>query len=312
MRDAILEDRWDTEYAHLAERLRPKTKLPRKVEGAREGDFEVVALRSGARAVRHTGHGEVMHPAGGPWEEANRLYVEQTGLAEKLSQPRLPPLRILDIGLGAAANAVAALTAAKALGEKRVRDVEVVSLEIDLAPVRLALAHLDGFPYLKDWHTAVTTLMERGHWEGSGLRWQLLVGDAREQLPHAGKDFDIVFHDPFSPEHNPTLWTVDWFNQVKAVCRDGRTVLTTYSAATPTRLSLLLSGFFVGAGLSTGTRVETTIASTSPQMLERPLKERWLERWKRSSARAPHGQTFSADIERAVFGHPQFAGDKMS
>jgi queuine tRNA-ribosyltransferase len=312
MRDAILEDRWDAEYATLTEMLRPKSKLPRKVEGAKEGDFEVVALRSGARAVRHMGHGEVMHPAGGPWEEANRLYVEQTALAQKLVAQGMPPLRILDIGLGAAANAVAALTAAVTLGKKRVRELEIVSLEIDLAPVRLALAHLDGFAYLKDWQEAVTTLMDQGRWEGKGLKWTLLHGDAREQLKLAGRDFDIVFHDPFSPEHNPTLWTVDWFNQVKAVCRDERTVLTTYSAATPTRLSLLLSGFFVGAGLSTGTRVETTIAAISANALERPLKERWLERWKRSSARAPHGQTFSSDIEQAVFAHPQFAPSTAS
>lgn len=306
MRAAILEDRWDAEYKKLTEQLRPKTKLPRKVEGAREGDFEVVALRSGARAVRHTGHGEVMHPAGGPWEEANRLYVDQTALLDKLTTAG-PALRILDVGLGAAANAVAALTAAVGLKERRVRALEIVSLEIDLAPVRLALAHLEGFAYLKDWQAAVTTLMDKGTWEGEGLKWTLLHGDAREQLQHAGRDFDIVFHDPFSPEHNPTLWTVDWFKQVKSVCRDERTVLTTYSAATPTRLSLLLSGFFVGAGLSTGTRVETTIAAISPAALDRPLRERWLERWKRSSARAPHGQIFSGEIEHAVFAHPQFS-----
>ncbi len=41
----------------------------------READFELCTLRSGARAVRHVGYGEVMHPAGGPWEEANRLYI---------------------------------------------------------------------------------------------------------------------------------------------------------------------------------------------------------------------------------------------
>src|SRR3954471_15974516 len=40
-----------------------------------DGEFELVTLKNGARAVRHLGHGEVMHPAGGPWAEANRLYV---------------------------------------------------------------------------------------------------------------------------------------------------------------------------------------------------------------------------------------------
>ena len=82
----------------------------------RDGDFELVTLRSGARAVRHCGHGEVMHPAGGPWVEANRLYVEQSQLAARLTESPSRPVCIFDIGLGAATNAVAALTCAQQLG----------------------------------------------------------------------------------------------------------------------------------------------------------------------------------------------------
>src|SRR3954466_6661345 len=81
----------------------------------RDGDFELVTLRNGARAVRHLGHGEVMHPSVGPWQEAVALYVEQSSLAEKLRHEG-PPLCIWDVGLGAATNAVAALTAAGSLG----------------------------------------------------------------------------------------------------------------------------------------------------------------------------------------------------
>src|SRR5690242_4509515 len=53
-------------------------------ENPRDGDFELVTLRNGARAVRHLGHGEVMHPSIGPWQEALRLYVDQPRLAERL------------------------------------------------------------------------------------------------------------------------------------------------------------------------------------------------------------------------------------
>ena len=81
----------------------------------RDGDFELVTLRSGARAVRHCGHGEVMHPAGGPWIEANRLYVEQSQLAARLTESPSRTVCIFDIGLGAATNAVAALTCANSV-----------------------------------------------------------------------------------------------------------------------------------------------------------------------------------------------------
>ena len=65
--------------------------------GARDGDFELVTLRNGTRAVRHLGHGEVMHPSVGPWQEACALYVEQSRLAEKL-QVEGPPLQRLGRG----------------------------------------------------------------------------------------------------------------------------------------------------------------------------------------------------------------------
>ncbi|MFO0623640.1 MAG: PAS domain S-box protein [Polyangia bacterium] len=101
----------------------------------RDGDFELITLRSGSRAVRHVVHGEVMHPAGGPWQEANRLYVEQPQLAQRLMQQPDAPVRIFDVGLGAATNAVAALTCAKTFGGQ----LEIHSFELDLAPLRLAL-----------------------------------------------------------------------------------------------------------------------------------------------------------------------------
>ncbi len=71
---------------------------------ARDGDFELVTLRNGTRAVRHLGHGEVMHPSVGPWQEARALYVEQSRLGEKL-QVEGPPLHVWDVGLGAGTNA---------------------------------------------------------------------------------------------------------------------------------------------------------------------------------------------------------------
>ena len=145
---------------------------------SRDGDFELVTLRNGSRAVRHLGHGEVMHPSVGPWQEALRLYVEQPRLAERLRQPG-PPLVILDVGLGAATNAVAALTCARELGPERRRALELVSLEVDLAPLRLALADAAGFPFLQPFREPAEALMREGLWEGEGLRWRLLPGQCR-------------------------------------------------------------------------------------------------------------------------------------
>ena len=273
----------------------------------RDGDFELVTLRNGSRAVRHLGHGEVMHPSVGPWQEALRLYVEQPRLAERLRTPG-EPLVIHDVGLGAATNAVAALTCARALGAERRRTLEVVSFEMDLAPLRLALADAGGFAFLQPFREAAEALMRDGVWEGEGLRWRLHLGDAQGRLGEGLPRADLVFFDPFSPASNPEMWTVPVLERVRAGCReDGEgALLLTYSAATPTRVTLLLAGFYVGAGVSTGTKGETTVAATRREALESPLGERWLERWRRSSARAPHGEALTPELEARVLAHPQY------
>ena len=272
-----------------------------------DGAFEVITLRNGSRAVRHLGHGEVMHPSVGPWAEANRLYVEQTRLAERLTRSTPDPLVILDVGLGAAANAAAALTCAARVPAASRRALEVISLEVDLAPLRLALEDAEGFPYLGPWGEAARALIARGQWAGEGLTWKLVPGDAREVLEGLDCAAELVFFDPFSPEHNPTLWSPEALAVVRGRCAR-EALLATYSAATPTRVSLLLAGFFVGAGWSIGTKSETTVASTSGASLEKPLDATWLGRWTRSTARAPHGQVLTPELEARVRAHPQFSG----
>lgn len=276
-------------------------------ENPRDGDFELVTLRNGARAVRHLGHGEVMHPSIGPWQEALRLYVDQPRLAERLRQPG-PPLVILDVGLGAATNAAAALTCARALGAERRRALELVSLEVDLAPLRLALADPQGFGFLQPWREAAEALMREGSWEEPGLRWRLHLGNALSFLDRPLPPADLVYFDPFSPASNPEMWTEGVLTRVRERCReDGEgALLMTYSAATPTRVTLLLAGFYVGAGVSTGTKGETTVAATRREALEAPLGARWLERWHRSSSRAPHGAPLTPEAEARLLAHPQW------
>lgn len=304
MRDAIVAGTWATTYRELRERLGPKPTRPTSV-GVRQGDFELVTLKSGARAVRHLGHGEVMHPVG-PWEEANRLYVDQLELERRLGGRSDEPLRILDVGLGAGTNAVAALARAQAMGARRLRDIEVVSLEIDTAPLELALGDEAGFPFLAPWRTAGRALLEDGRWEAPAMSWRLLLGDAAERMDEVDGFFDLVFFDPFSPDVNAAMWSQRVLRNIRSRLRLQGGVLATYSAATPTRVSLLLAGFFVGQGVSTGTRQETTVAASHLELLEAPLGERFLQRWQRSSAKAPHGDVDGLDVEAALLAHPQF------
>jgi len=81
--------------------------------------FRLVRLRNGAQSVHALAYGETMHPGLGPAAEAEALYVKQLQLVERLRQHD-GEFVVWDVGLGAAANAIALLRAARDC-EKRQR-----------------------------------------------------------------------------------------------------------------------------------------------------------------------------------------------
>lgn len=273
-------------------------------------EFELVTLRNGQRAVRHLSSGEVMHPSVGPWAEANALYVDQLGLREALKQTGT--IRIYDVGLGAGTNALAALSCARELGAERRAEVEIISFERDLEPLELAAGDTQGFAAQARFGVEAQAILSRGEWDEPGIRWRLLRGEFLEQLKAAPKPAQFVFFDPFSPQVNPSLWTVDALEQLRATCDPAGALVATYSAATPTRVSFLLAGFFVGVGAPIGTKSETTVASTKVEQLKAPLGPKFLARWERSSSKAPHGEALTPHHESRLRLHPQLTGTPIS
>ncbi|MFN6193966.1 MAG: tRNA guanosine(34) transglycosylase Tgt [Planctomycetota bacterium] len=269
--------------------------------------FEIVTTTSGAPAMLDREVGEVMHPGLGAAAEAEQLYVAQARLADRLAEGG-SPLVLFDVGLGAAANALAAVRCARAApaGSRRLL---VYSFERDLGALALA-ASVDGAARLH-WsaadRSAALALLEHGAHEEPGFRWQLLAGDALEALARAPEPADLVFWDPWSPHSNAELWTTRAFATLREHCAPGA-LLFTYSRATAVRSALLLAGFHVGAGAVVGTK-ETTAAALAPVLPEQPLDRRWLVRLQRSSAAWP-SDVAAADVPAALLqiaAHPQFA-----
>jgi queuine tRNA-ribosyltransferase len=248
--------------------------------------FEIVLTSLGARAVRDAEAGEVMHPVIGPAVESERLYVAQSRLRDRLAGVG-PPLVLLDVGLGAGSNALAALRAARSAPPGG-RGLEIVSFERELGALALA-ASAAGAASLglepAD-SAALRDLLATGRHEARRARWRLVLGDLLETLPGERVQADLIFWDPFSPRANPSLWTVRAFSAAFARCGPAAALIT-YSTATAVRAALLLAGFFVGIGDPSGPKEQTTTAATEPSLLERPLDRRWLERLSRSSAPLP-------------------------
>jgi len=250
-------------------------------------DCEVVQTRSGTPALRDKLTGEMMHRTG-PMIEARRLYLEPSRLFVRLREQGSEPLVVLDVGLGAGSNALAAWRCSESLAGPR-RRLRIISLDRSPAALALALApeHASAFGLLDSAGEAAQALLTRGRHVALHTEWQLRLGEIEAELPEFGIEFaDIVFWDPFSPRVNPGLWTYAAFAAVRRACRGGAT-LHTYSGATSVRAALLLAGFAVGVGEKVSEGKYATCAATSPELLAQPLDRRWLDRLGRSTAPFP-------------------------
>jgi tRNA U34 5-methylaminomethyl-2-thiouridine-forming methyltransferase MnmC len=230
-----------------------------------------------------------MHNPVGPWAEANALYVNQSGIARRMMETDDQDLVIFDVGLGAAANAVAALTCARSLSS-RTRGLSLISFERDLELLRFALHNSKHFQHFRCFETALEQILRDGHWSEGSISWQLRHGDFLELIEKEYTRPHIIFFDPYSPKVNQEMWTTRCFEKIRKKCLEapeGGTTLYTYSRATRIRVALLKAGFFVGYGDSTGLKDETTVAATDRGLLKSPLDKAWLERWRASHVRYP-------------------------
>ena len=263
----------------------------------RKGRHEVIAVRSGAAAVRDLETGEIMHPVIGAQQEAEALYARQSRLEERLETQRIV---LFDIGLGAGSNALAS----RAIAERSRGHLTLLSFENELGALRLALQHPAQFGLEGEPGAAARALLQEGASETPHTLWRLVQGDIAETLPLVAERADIVYWDPYSPKSNPDLWTVGAFTALRQRCGQRATVFT-YSSSTTTRVALLLAGFAVGVGGGTGTQSQTTVAAVDVRDLLQPFDRRFLERLARSSAPLPTDAPSDA-LER-IRALPQFA-----
>jgi queuine tRNA-ribosyltransferase len=263
---------------------------------------QVVRTASGALAMRDLETGEVMHPGVGPLVEAEQLYVRQSRLGERLRTADPAPLVVFDVGLGAGSNALAA-RAESERAPAGSRPLQLISFERDLSALELALCHGDAFGLQGDGAEAARALLATGQHRTARTDWRLARGEVLHSLARERTRADIVFWDPFSPRANPDLWTVAAFAAVRALAGPACTLLT-YSAATATRLAMLLAGWAVGVGDPIGDKAQTTAAAVQLKDLARPLEPSWLARLSRPDARLPSDAPSGAILEAARA--PQF------
>jgi tRNA U34 5-methylaminomethyl-2-thiouridine-forming methyltransferase MnmC len=279
------------------------------------GPFQTI-LTPGGATLRDPLSGQPMHSAIGPSVEAQKIYLEPLRFDERLIQEG-SPLVIWDLGMGIAANVIAALS--RALSTPKARSLEIHSFENAPEGLRQASRDLEHFSFLASFVEPISALLQTGRAQIKNHRWTLHSGDFRHLL-HQAPPADLIFFDLYTPKACGELWSVPVMEQLRR--QSPHATLATYSAATPVRLALLLAGWWVGRpstpGPVTALKNESTLAVASPsekRWLENPLDAQWLEKFRHSSQAKPysggsqdpwHLRSFD-ELEGLLIQHPQFS-----
>ena len=139
-------------------------------------DYQLVKLANGENTLFSASYGEKMHPGLGPQAEAEQLYVRQLKICERL-QNHAGEFVIWDIGLGAAANAIAALRATREISGQ----LHLISFDNTSEPLEFALKNGAALGYLVGYENQIAELLRerRVEFENEKLKvtWRFYLGD---------------------------------------------------------------------------------------------------------------------------------------
>ena len=224
------------------------------------GDYTLIETEDGHRTLKSHFFEENCHSTSGAWEETLHNYFKGAQVREKYQNNN--PLVIFEVGF---ALGIGPHVCFKELLKETIKNkVIFISSEIDEKFITWTLNHSEFAFFLKENKASITDYEKYVEVTFQNFHLYILKGDLRKSIKHVQEithlPFDCVFHDPFSPMKNPTLWTKEWFETIKVYMKKD-SLLTTYSSAVRFRKALLEAGFQIEKAKGFGMKRTMTRAS---------------------------------------------------
>ena len=203
----------------------------------------LILTEDGTYTIRSEAESEYMHSRIGAMKEAFEKFATPSDIGN-IKKPR-----ILDLCSGLGYNSLAALV--------QNRDSYIDLLEISSEMIFLSQFISSPFKEKKILDEAVNRFFHKKTME----KIRIFSEDARVYLQRDNiPQYDIIFHDGFSPANDPLLYTVEFLGLLYKHM-SSTAVLLSYSSSIPFRSALIEAGFHIGEGPSIGRKRGITIAA---------------------------------------------------
>lgn len=149
-------------------------------------------------------------------------------------------IRILDICFGLGYNTF--MTILQNIKSKNPKRITIFSPELDAKLVE-ALGNFCYPSILEPLYPMIKSLSKNSFYEDAYHKIEVRIENARDYIKTLSH-IDIVYQDAFSSNVNKELWSVEYFRDIIAILSQDA-IVTTYSIATPVRLSMSEAGFYL-------------------------------------------------------------------
>ncbi len=201
------------------------------------GNIIPIKTKDGSTSFYNTYFNESYHSLNGAKKESLEKFILPAEIDRFKNKDKV---FILDLCFGLGYNTACLLENIKNQSTK----LEIIGLEIDKRPLKLALGD-DNFKRI--WSSETNKIFQsislKNNWEDLETKGKIIWGDARHSLKLIPESiqFDLIFHDAFSPMKCPQLWSEEFLqNLINKLSSKGR--LITYSSSAAVRESLRRKG----------------------------------------------------------------------
>ena len=203
----------------------------------------LIKTDDGTYSLRSEKKDELMHSTMGAMSEAFEKFAIPSGINE-LEKPIL-----LDLCSGLGYNSLAALIHNK-------------DVSIDMVEISKEIIFISQFLSLNyEEHAILKKAVSDYFLSNDNAKINIFCSDARKMMKNKPfSNYDVVFHDGFSPANDPVLYTVEFLKLLYHHMNDNA-VLLSYSSSIPFRSSLIEAGFYIGEGPAVGRKRGITIAA---------------------------------------------------